>query len=150
MTINSVKIGNILTKTLGVGALTLVAYDSHMAGKEDSLSHSKNVKTEALTERFLDDAKLESPSIVRLKAKEGLFHYYLNENFSTFFSAISGYAKGFSEMLVNNAIPFGLAVGTVLGKGGPRQLVSKFCGAGLLAYGAIFLAQEAFGIGKSE
>jgi len=38
-----------------------------------------------------------------------------------------------------------LVAGTILGGKG---IFSKFCGAGLLAYGGIFLAQEMFGIGK--
>jgi len=70
----------------------------------------------------------------------------LDENLSGFFTGIGGYVKGFTSMLVTNIVPAALSVGAILTKG----LASKLCGAGLLAYGGIFLAQEIFGIGKEK
>ena len=128
----------------------MVAYDCHTAAKIEAYAHEKNTKAEEITSRYLDDQKMESPSVVRQKAKEGLFHYFLDENVSGFFTSIAGYAKGFTSMLVSNVIPFALAAGTLMGKKGTKQIFSKFCGVGLLAYGGIFLAQEAFGIAKSK
>lgn len=140
------SISNVLTKTVGVIGLSMVAYDSHVAGKIKAVSHEKNHKATSLAGRFLDDTKLDSPSVVKEHAKKSIFRYFLDENLSGFFASIAGYAKGFSDMLVTNVIPFGLSVGTVLTKG----VTSKCFGAGLLAYGGIFLAQEIFGIGKAE
>ena len=150
MAINGQQIANIATKAFGAGALALVAYDCHTAAKIHAHAYEKNHKAEGITERFLEDQKMESPSIVRQQAKEGIFKFFLDENFSDFFVSIAGYAKGFSSMLVSNVIPFALAAGTLMGKKGTKQIFSKFCGAGLLAYGGVFLAQEVLGIGKSK
>lgn len=140
------NIGNILTKSLGVAGLALIAYDAHNAGKIEASMNEKHAKSDNIEEHFLNDMKLDSNSTVKSLTKKGIFKYYLDENFSGFFTNIGGYFKGFTSMLVNNVIPFGLAVGTVLTKG----LASKAFGVGLLAYGGIFLLQEIFGIGKSK
>jgi len=144
------SITTVLTKTVGVIGLGLVGYDAHVAGKIQSHAYAKNDKAESLTNHYLEEQKLDSPSVVRQHVKKGLFKYFLDENVSGFFTGIGGYIGGFTSMVVNNVIPFGLAVGAVLGKGKVGGVFSKFCGAGLLAYGAIFLAQELLGIGKSE
>lgn len=135
-----------LAKTVGVIGLGLVVYDSHKAGKHISGEYAKEKKADSLSEHYLDDLKLDSNSTVKMKAKEGIFRYHLDENLTGFFNGITGYAKGFCDLLVSNAIPFGLSVGTLLTKG----LASKVFGAGLLAYGGVFVAQEFLGIGKSE
>lgn len=141
-----VSVSNVLTKTVGVIGLGLVAVDAHHAGKHEAGVMEKEHKADSLSKRYMEDQKLDSNSIVKAHAKEHIFKYFLDENLSGFFTAISGYAKGFTETVVNNVIPFGLAVGTLLTK----KAVSKCFGAGLLAYGGIFLAQEIFGIGKAE
>lgn len=140
------NVSNVLTKTVGVIGLGLIAYDSHSAGKRKAASTEKDHKATSLANHYLEDQKLDSPSIVKAHAKESIFRYYVDENLSGFFGAIGGYVKGFNNMLVSNVVPFALAAGTLVTK----NLVSKCFGAGLLAYGGIFLAQEAFGIGKAE
>lgn len=145
---------NFLTKSVGVAGLGLIAYDAHHAGKIYAPMYEKNHKAEQLSERYLDDMKLDSPSVVKEAAKKRIFNFFVDENISSFFTTIAGYCKGFGSMLVNHVIPFGLAIGTlclggIKGKGFGGAL-SKFCGAGLLAYGSIFLLQEIFGIGKSK
>ncbi|MFA7657852.1 MAG: hypothetical protein WCY19_00290 [Candidatus Gastranaerophilaceae bacterium] len=148
--IKTIKIANVLTQTLGAATLGLIAYDSHIAGKIKASAYEKNHKATGLTERYLDDMKLDSPSTVEAGVKKELFKYSLDENLTGFFTNIAGYGKGFASMLVSEVIPFGLAIGTFFGKRGGKQIFSKFCGAGLIAYGGIFLLQEAFGIGKSK
>lgn len=140
------KLLNIATKTVGGVSLAMILYDSHEAAKIRASSYSKNHKAESLSERYMDDLKLESPSTIRGHVKKGLFRYNVDENLSGFFTSISGYFKGLTSMLVRNVVPLALTTGTFVGKG----LFSKMCGAGLLAYGGIFLLQEAFGIGKHE
>lgn len=141
---------NIATKTLGVIGLGLVAYDSHIRGSEESHEFAKKIKADSITKHYLDEMSLENPSVVREEVKKQIFNYRLDENFSSFFTGIAGYCKGFTEMLVKNVIPFGLAVGTFIGSKGIRGGISKCCGLGLLVYGGIFLAQEIFGIGKTN
>lgn len=137
---------NVLAKTAGVIGLGLIGYDSHRAGEIESRAYAKNIKAGALSERFVDDMKLDSPSTVKSEVKKGLFNYGLDENLSGFFTGIGGYLKGFTTMAVSNIVPAALSLGAVLTKG----LASRLCGAGLVAYGGIFLAQEIFGIGKEK
>ncbi len=145
------NVSNVLTKTVGVIGLGLVAYDSHAAGKHEAHAHEKEHKATSLAGRYLEDTKLDSNSMVKAQAKEHIFKYFMDENISGFFGAIKGYTKGFSEVLVSNVVPFALAVGTLLtNKKNSKNIISKCFGAGLLAYGGIFLAQEIFGIGKAE
>lgn len=139
---------NILTKVVGGSAAALCLYSSHVYGKIKASENAKEHKADTITERYLDDMKLDSPSITKMKAKEGIFRYFVDEDLSGFFKSIGGYGKGFATMAVSNVIPLGLAAGTFIGSQGIKGKVSKFCGAGLLAYGGIFLLQEIFGIGK--
>ena len=140
------NVSNVIAKTVGGIGLGLVVIDAHAAGKHEAGVREKEHKANDLTTRFLDDTKLESNSAVKAHAKRSIFRYFVDENISGFFAAMTGYAKGFSDMLVSNVVPFGLAVGTLL----THKTVSKCFGAGLLAYGGIFLAREIFGIGKTK
>lgn len=148
------SITNVLAKTAGIIGLGLVAYDSHKVGQYQSATHANNVKANGITNRYLDNVKLDSPSFVENGIQKGVFKYSLDERISTFFTGIGGYVKGFSSMMVSNVIPFGLALGAFLGGGlkgnGIGGKVSKFCGIGLLAYGGIVLAQEVFRIGRDK
>jgi hypothetical protein len=149
----SAKLLNIAAKTVGGTAIVLGLYDSHEAGKINASAHAKNCKAGSLSERYIDDLKLDSPSTIKAGIKKELFHYSMEENLSEFFSGIGGYCKGFGSMMVGNIVPFTLAAGTFIGgKSGKgiRGGISKCCGAGLLAYGGIFLLQEMFGIGKHK
>lgn len=135
---------NFLTKSVGVATLGLVAYDAHVAGKIEAPKYEKNHKAESLEEHYFNDMKLDSPSIVKSAVKKEIFKHHVDENLSGFFTSGIGYFNGAFSMLARDFIPLGLAAGTIATKG----IFSKFCGAGLLAYGGIFLLQEVFGIGK--
>lgn len=146
--IKNTSVSNILVKTAGIGALGLVAYDSHNAGKIEAGAYQKTVKSKSLAQNAIDDLTLSDPSIVKQKVKGKIFQFNLDENLSGFFTSIAGYIKGFASMTVSNVIPMGLALGTVLSPS--KTLLSKTFGVGLLAYGAVFLAQEVLGIGKEH
>lgn len=141
---------NVLAKTTGAVGLGLVLYDAHNAGKIKAPMEAKNHKSEQLQERYIDDMKLDKPSVVKAEAKHHIFRFFLDESFSEFFVSAKGYCKGFGEMLGSHVLPFALAMGTFVGSNGIRGGVSKFCGAGLLLYGGMFLAEEFLGVGKSE
>lgn len=146
----SSKVLNILAKSIGVAGMGLILFDSHNAGKIKSTMYESNRKSEDLTKRYLEDIKMSNPSVVQSEVKKRVFRYYTDEHLTTFFDNIAGYVKGFGSMLIDNVVPLGLALGTFVGSKGIRGGISKFCGAGLLAYGGIFLLQEIFGIGKSK
>lgn len=145
--VKSFKLSNYLAKGVGYAGLGLVAYDAHKAGVMEASKFEKNHKAESLSHHFMEDMKLDSPSTVKSAIKKRLFHYHMDENLSGFFTSIKGYFKGLSSMLVDGIVPLSLAAGTVLM---PKGFLSKTFGVGLLAYGGIFLLQEAFGIGKAK
>lgn len=142
----SLNIANVITKSIGVAGLGLIAYDAHCAGKITGPMREKEHKAENLEGQFFNGMNLDSNSAVKAETKKRIFKYFLDENVSGFFTTTAGYLDGFATNLVSNVVPLGLAVGTVLTKG----KVSKCFGAGLLAYGGIFLLQEMFGIGKPK
>lgn len=137
---------DVLAKPLGVIGLGLVGYDCHVTGAIRSSVNAKEIKTNSLEKQYMEELSMASPSSVRRNVKRGLFRFNADENISPFFNGLSGYIKGFGSMLVHNIIPLGLAAGALLTK----KPISKFFGIGLLAYGGVFLAQEIFGIGKTE
>lgn len=140
------SISNILAKSAGVIGLGLVAYDAHKYAQYNAVAVEKDHKAHSLSSRFIDDMKLDSPSTVRAGVKKKMFDYAADEEFSGFFVSTKGYLKGILTSLVSNVIPLGLSLGAVLTKG----IVSKCFAGGLAAYGAVFILQEAFGIGKAK
>lgn len=144
--VKNLTVTGVLAKAAGVAGLGMVAYDAHTSGQIEAPRSQKSLKADNLTEHYLNDMKLESPSKVQSEMKKRIFNFYADENISSFFSNIGGYVKGLSTSVVQNVIPLGLSVGAIFTKG----LLSKGFGIGLAAYGGIFLLQEAFGIGKSH
>ena len=137
---------NILTKSIGAVGLGLVLYDAHRAGKHESHVFDKELKTDSLTGHYFEDMKLDSNSVVKQEMKKKVFAYHMDENISGVYNNFKGYMEGFSSILVNNAVPFILSLGTVLLPG----KASKFFGAGLLAYGGLYFLREGLGIGKAH
>lgn len=137
---------NVLTKATGAAGLGLVLYDAHNAGKIKASMEEKHHKTEQLKDRYMEEMKLDKPSVLKDEAKHHVFNFFLHENMSEPYNVTKGYGKGFLDMLTQHLLPFGLSIGALA----TRRIVSKFCGAGLLAYGALFLAEEMFGFGKAE
>lgn len=137
---------NVLTKVTGAAGLGLVLYDAHNAGKIKASMEEKHHKTEQLKDRYMEEMKLDKPSVLKDEAKHHVFNFFLHENMSEPYNITKGYGKGFLDMLTQHLLPFGLSVVALATKG----IASKFCGAGLLAYGALFLAEEMFGFGKVE
>lgn len=143
----SATASNIITRAVGAAGLILVGIDAHNMGKMESSKNRNNIKAAGLSERYLDDMKMESPSVVDNAVKKRIFKYAVDENFTGFFTSVAGYTKGFGSMLVNDVIPLGLAAGTVLM---PKGFLSKSFGVGLLAYGVIHVLQDVFNIGKRK
>ncbi|MDD3437561.1 MAG: hypothetical protein PHC64_10455 [Candidatus Gastranaerophilales bacterium] len=140
------NLGNILIKSIGVIGLGLVAYDSHSSAKYTATMHTGKTQSEDLQKRYFRTLHEGGDSSIKSATKKRVFQYYMDQDITSFFSSVVGYVKGFASTLVNNVVPFGLALGTVLARG----IASKLFGAGLLTYGGIFLLQEFFGIGKHK
>lgn len=146
------RVANVITKAVGITGLAVVAYDSHTAGKIESVSHQKQVKASSITNTYMDTLTLDSPSIVQSKVKNKYFKLKTDENLSDVFTGIAGYAKGFVSMTVSSVIPLALSIGAMaksktstIGK-----IISRTSAAGLVAYCGIYIGREVMGIGKPK
>ncbi len=149
------NVSNILIKTIGMVGLGSVLYDSHIMGKQQSKIDQHVIKTDSVQKTFIDTMSLDTPSKTKDILRKQFLNFKLNETFSTFFTGAAGYAKGFAKMLVNNIIPFSLAMGTVVAAGankakGTKGILSKTFGLGLVAYGLVYLLHDVFGIFKPK
>lgn len=140
------NVSNIIIKAIGIAGLGSVLYDSHILGKQECKMTQNVLKTNSIEKTYIDTLSLDTPSKTKDIMKKRFLNYKLNENFTTFFTGAAGYVKGFTKMLVNNVIPFGLALGTVATKG----FASKSCGIGLAGYGVVYLLHDVMGIFKPK
>lgn len=145
MSIGSVgnKIVKYLPKAIGLGALGVIAYDSHVVGKLQADVYSKSRDAGACMETFSNTQYLPTPSATMSKMKESVHQYELDSNWRHFINSAVGYFKGFGSMVVDNVVPFGLGLGAVLGKG----LCSKASAIGLVGYGVVSFFKDIMGFG---
>lgn len=146
--LTGIKGSNILAKAAGVTAMALVAYDSHHFGKEKANEVEKETKSDSLEDQMFNTMKLDSPSEIKASVKNKIFHLKTDEVLTGPFVRFKGYCEGVGEMLINNVIPLGLALGTMVGNlksGGIKGGVSKLSALGLAAYGITYLISEGFG-----
>ncbi len=146
MGINPAKFNfsGVLARGAGAAGLALITADSLHAAKEHSHMYETKKTTENIQDRYFDTLTLSTPSKVRDTVKKKILFFDMDNNIDSFFYAVSGFVRGFGEMLAENVIPFALSAGAMLGP----KFLSKTCGLGLAAYGLGFLAQEFFRIGK--
>ncbi|MCI1273834.1 MAG: hypothetical protein LKG27_05315 [Clostridiaceae bacterium] len=138
--------GKYIAKGVGVAALSLCAYDSHVLGKIKADEYAQHQDSENAYDAFSPTQYLAKPSIVVSKMKDAVYHYSLEENVRHFFNSAIGYFEGFGSELVSNAVPFTLGVGALLTKG-------KWCKGfawGTAAYGAFVFLKDGLGLGHAS
>ena len=106
-----------LPKAIGLGALGVVAYDSHIVGKLQADVYSKSKDADACAETFSNTQYLSSPSMTTSKLKDGVHRFEMESNSRHFVNSAIGYFKGFGSMLVKSVVPLGLGLGALFGKG---------------------------------
>lgn len=138
--------GNLIkyvTKGVGLATLGAVAYDSHTIGKmqSDMYATEKDVSASAY---YLNNM-LYNPgmSSIGQKVKDSAFSMEVDQTWRRFFNLGIGYVKGFTSMLTNHVIPFGLGLGALFAKGLP----AKICAGGAILYGLGKGIVNFFGIG---
>lgn len=106
-----------LPKAVGLGALGVVAYDSHIIGKLQADMYSKSKDADACAETFNNTQYLSTPSMTTSKLKDGVHRFEMESNSRHFVNSAIGYFKGFGSMLVSSVVPLGLGLGALFGKG---------------------------------
>lgn len=132
-----------LAKGVGVAALGVIAYDSHIVGKLQSDVYSKSRDADACMDAFSNSQYLTTPSATMSKLKKGVFNFEVESNARHFVNSAIGYFKGFGSMLVDNVVPLGLGLGALFGKG----KWSKGSAIGLGIYAGIKLFKDVLGFG---
>ena len=132
-----------LAKGVGVAALGVVAYDSHVVGKLQADVYAKSGDANAGIKAFDNTQYLSSPSVTTTKLKNEVFKFELDSNIRSFVNSAIGYIKGFGTMLIDNVVPLGLGLGALLGKG----KWSKGSAIGLGVYSVIKIFKDVLGFG---
>lgn len=139
--------GKYLAKTVGAGALAMVAYDAHILGLLESDTYSKTKDAEACIKRATNAMYLSQPSAIQNDLKTKVSHYEQEQNLRSFSNSAIGYIKGFASSLISNVIPLGLGLMTILSS---KKPVIKTGGWALTAYGAICFMKDILGYGQPK
>lgn len=132
-----------LPKPIALGALGVVAYDSHIVGKLQSDVYSKSKDADACAETFSNTQYLSSPSMTTSKLKDGIHRFEMESNARHFVNSAIGYFKGFGSMLIDSVVPLGLGMGALLGKGS----IAKASTIGLGIYAGFKFFKDVMGFG---
>ena len=98
-----------------------------------------------MTDAYINTLSQDTSSATKAAIKKKYFGLTADENLSGFFTGIAGYISGCGSMIANNVIPLAMSAGAII-----KNPLSKVCGAGLLAYGGLFIGREVLGIGKPK
>lgn len=132
-----------LPKAVGVAALGVVGYDSHVLGKIQADVYSKSRDADACMDAYSNSQYLTSPSITASNLKKEVFDFEVKNNFRHFINSAVGYFKGFGSMLINSVVPLGLGIGALFGKG----WIGKGSAIGLGAFAGIKFFKDVLGFG---
>lgn len=135
---------SILAKTAGLAGAAAILYDSHKCGQSDAKMLESTEAADVLIKQFNNSKISNTRSTIVSKLQDGFFNIQLNSGVSGFMANLKGYASGFGNNIVNNAIPLALSAGALFLKKG-----SKLCAAGLAACGVKTLLYDVMGIGRS-
>ena len=135
--------GKYLKKGMGLAALGLVGYESHYIGKIQADRYATE-KDALATGHYLNNT-MYNPTIspVRQSIKQTAYELEMDQGWRRFFNLGIGYVKGFCSMLVNNVVPLGLGLATLLTKG----KASTISAIALGVYGVGSAIKNFFGIG---
>ena len=131
-------------KAAGAAGLGVCLYDAHKHGKFRSTIEARKGDTNALMYWFDNSRKLNTPSTVNAKLKDGIFNLELHNNFRRFINSGIGYVKGFASMAAYDLLPIGLSIAAIAAKG---KKSSKIAGAALGAYAIFGFAKNVLGLG---
>lgn len=141
------NIGTTLTKCLvkgvGLAAIGVTAYDSHIMGNLQSDMYAKSKDADACAEAFNNTQYLSSPSQTTAKLKKGVMNVEMESNIRHFINSGIGYFKGFLSTMINNVVPLGLGIGALIGKG----KIAKGSAIGLGIYGVCKFFKDVMGFG---
>jgi hypothetical protein len=132
------NVTGVLAKGVGAAGIGLMAYDAHHAAKDYSNMYSTRKSTDNLESLYYDTLYLQTPSVLKDKAKKSVLNLSMDYNIDRVFYKIGGYVKSMTASAINNVIPMGLAALALFTKGA----VSKASALGLIGYGVLDFMSE--------
>jgi len=139
--------GKYLAQGAAIGALGMIAYDSHVLGKLQSDSYSKTHDANACIKKAVNAQTLTHPSAINSNLKNKVFHIEQEQNWRSFINSTIGYFKGFGASLVSNVIPLGLGLFTLIAS---KKPAIKTGGWLLAGYGVITALKDVLGFGQPK
>lgn len=137
------KTGQLIARAAGVTGLGAVAYDANHIGNVRADLYASE-KDAAATDYYLNNTLYSSNmSKIQSGIKDAAFKMQLDQGWRRFLNMGIGYIKGFSSMLVEHVVPFGLGLGALLARG----KAAKICAGGLGIYAAFEFVRNFFGLG---
>ena len=132
-----------IPKAIGLGALGVVAYDSHIVGKLQADMYAKSKDANALAYTYNNTQYLSSPSMTISKLKDEVNKFENESNSRHFVNSAIGYFKGFGSMLIINVVPFTLGLTALFGK----RNWAKGSAIGLGVYAGFKFIKDVLGFG---
>lgn len=138
--------GKYIAKGIGLAALGMVGYDAHYIGKIEADTYASEKDAQS-TGKYLNNTLYSTNmSKIQDKIKEVSYEMELDCGYKRFFNSGIGYLKGFTNMLIEHVLPFGLGLGALFAKG----KASKICAGGLGLYGTYEFLRNFFGWGTPK
>lgn len=135
----------VMSKAVGTIATGIMLYDAGSAAVHESSREQIRCTSNRLPDQYVNSMRMNKMSATGNELKKGFFRWQLDQGFSEFFAGIGGAIKGFAGNLMENVIPLSLATGALLFK-----KAGRFCGLGLVAYGAKYLISDVMNVGKPK
>ncbi len=133
-------------KIVGAATAGLVLYDAHKNGTIKGTMDSKLNTANSMVDHYIQSNIMEKSSTVEMNAKKGFFRFVMDNNLRESINATCGYVSGFLSSCVTDIIPAALATVAMLS----NNKIGKFCGLGLVAYGAKYLLYDIMTVGKRD
>lgn len=138
--------GKMLTKGVGVAALGLVGYDAHKVAQLQSDYYASSRDADSCAYYLNNSMYSTNMSMVQQGIKDAAYTMELDNGWKRFINTGIGYVKGFTSMLVDHVVPFGLGLGALFAKG----KAAKICAGGLGIYAGYEFLKNFFGLGAPK
>lgn len=133
-------------KAAGAVGIGICAYDAHKKGARRAKTYSNQKKLEALDYYYNNSRNLPTGSYFNSKVKDKVLDLEYKNNFRRFINKPVGYVKGFTNMMVHDALPWALSVAALATKG----VAAKVSGVALAGYSVYAFAKNILGVGVTK
>ncbi len=139
-------IGKVVCRTVGIAAMSAVAYDSYMEGQHHAASGAEEASADTFESIIAAQRTADSQSHITNAMQQKVADLRMSNPIITAFGKTKGFIKGALNSLADNFMPVAFASCALTGKG----RWAKFGAWGIVGYSIYKIAKEGFGIGKKS